>query len=288
MPSQERHSPKKSQQTVKIHDILPVLSRSRIKVLNSDFDPESEIFSISEPFPGQEKSISFVKGDRYPALVRASLSSLVFIPEGFSKNLHSGFSSFIETPQPRLAFAVAADLLSRRGELVSPEEVKVSNSASLLPGAVLLGSVEIGDGTVIGGGSVIGRQGFGFERLFTGEPVRIPHVGIVQIGKHVEIGANCTVDRGTFRSTNIGNYSKLDNQVNISHNVEVGENCLIAAGARVTGGAIIEDNVWIGPNAVISNGVRVGAGAHVSIGSVVLTDVPADSKVFGNPARILR
>jgi UDP-3-O-[3-hydroxymyristoyl] glucosamine N-acyltransferase len=134
----------------------------------------------------------------------------------------------------------------------------------------------------------IGASGFGFERDENGVPVRIPHFGSVRLGKDVQIGVNTVICRGTISDTVIGDHVKLDANVFIAHNVEIGCCTLVVAGAVICGSAKIGERCWIGANATIKEHVSVGNDAIVGMGAVVLRDVPPNTVVVGNPARFLR
>lgn len=251
-----------------------------------NFSPDEEVTMVSEAFPGRPGSLSFIKHSPAKDLTTFSNSSVVLLPLNASQENEKMIPRYIEVSNPRLAFAIAAQMLQSDGDILGAPIIEIAESAEVSEGAHVLGSVSIGSRTIIGPGVVIGREGFGFERIGPRETVRIPHIGSVKIGNDVEIGANCSIDRGTFGTTSIGDFTKLDNHVNISHNVKIGKGCLIAAGARIAGSTIIGDGVWIGPNAVVGNGLEIGEGAEIAIGSVVVKNVAAGSRVFGNPAKV--
>ncbi|AIC15923.1 DapH/DapD/GlmU-related protein [Nitrososphaera viennensis] len=145
------------------------------------------------------------------------------------------------------------------------------------PTAIIENAV-LGKDVTIAAYAVIGKEGFGFdpESNYT---KRWPHVGNVIIGDNAEIGANTCIDRGTLGSTIIGENTKIDNLVHISHNVRIGKNCVIAAGAVVGGSAEIGDSVFIGLNATIRDHVKVGDNAFICMGAVVTKDVSTGTKV---------
>jgi UDP-3-O-[3-hydroxymyristoyl] glucosamine N-acyltransferase len=148
--------------------------------------------------------------------------------------------------------------------------------------------VSIGHHSLIKSHAVVGEDGFGFEKDPVGNNVRIPHIGSVEIGDHVELGCFTTVCAGTLVPTVIGDYAKISDHVHVSHNCRIGENAIITAGAEISGGVTVGERVWIGPNAAIIDGITIGRDALIGIGSVILRSV-ADGEVrVGNPDKPLR
>lgn len=137
----------------------------------------------------------------------------------------------------------------------------------------------------VGKGTVIGAPGFGYVRNEDGVLIPFPQLGRVRIGKNVDIGCNVCIDRGALEDTIIGQGCKIDNLVHISHNVVLGRDTMVIAGAILCGHVIVGECCHIGPGAVIREGVRVGNKALVGMGAVVVKDVPAGATVMGNPAR---
>jgi UDP-3-O-[3-hydroxymyristoyl] glucosamine N-acyltransferase len=141
----------------------------------------------------------------------------------------------------------------------------------------------IGDGVTIASNVSIGSEGFGFVPGPKG-PVRLSHVGRVVIGRGVEIGANCAIDRGALGDTVIGERTALDNLVQIGHNVRIGKNCVLAGQAGVAGSAVLGDHVMVGGAVSISDHVTIGDGAKIAGKSGVMRDVAAGETVAGYPA----
>ncbi len=136
-------------------------------------------------------------------------------------------------------------------------------------------------------GSKIGIKGFGFIPLKQ-KNLRTPQIGKVILREGVEIGANCTVDRGSITDTVIERNTFLDNHVHIAHNVKIGENCMIAGQVGIAGSAIIGDSVMIGGQAGISGHLKIGNNVQIGGGSGVTTDIPDNLKVMGYPAVPMR
>ena len=127
----------------------------------------------------------------------------------------------------------------------------------------------------------IGGTGCGYERGEDGELEEMPHLGGVKIGPYVKVGPMCSVQRGAFTDTVLGEGTVLGIGVNIGHGCRIGRNVLIIDGACVLGSVIVRDNVTIGGEAVIRPKVEIGEGAVIGDGALVLHDVPAGMKVKG-------
>lgn len=150
--------------------------------------------------------------------------------------------------------------------------------------AVLLKNVKTGRNCLIHSGAVIGADGFGFERTEAGI-VKIPQRGGVTIGDDVEIGACSTIDRGTLNDTVIGSGTKIDNQVQIGHNVKIGRNCIICSMSGIAGSTELCDNVTISVQAGITDHVKIGSNVIIAGRSGVTNDVPDGAIISGFPAR---
>ena len=145
-------------------------------------------------------------------------------------------------------------------------------------------NVKIGANVLIKNGARIGQPGFGFVKNEVDDYEKFPQIGSVIIEDNVEIGANSCIDRGALSITRIGRGTKIDNMVQVAHNVQIGENCLIAGYAGLGGSSQIGNNVWIGPKSSIKFGVTVGDGAFINTGSVVINNVKPREDVIGYPA----
>ena len=161
---------------------------------------------------------------------------------------------------------------------------KIGNSTLIYPHVSIRERISIGNRVIIHCGCVIGSDGFGFTTI-KGIHHKIPQVGTVEIEDDVEIGANVTIDRARFDKTVIGNGTKIDNLVQIGHNVVIGENSLIVAQVGIAGSAIIGKNVTLGGQVGIAGHINIGDNAIVTAQSGVAKSVPADTMVSGYPAR---
>jgi UDP-3-O-[3-hydroxymyristoyl] glucosamine N-acyltransferase len=136
-------------------------------------------------------------------------------------------------------------------------------------------------------GARIGQEGFGFA--ITAEGFRtVPQLGRVILEDDVEVGANTTIDRGSLHDTVIGAGSRLDNLVQIGHNVRVGRGCVIVAQAGISGSTILEDHVMIGGQAGMTGHLRIGRRARIGAQAGVMADVPAGAELVGSPAQPVR
>jgi UDP-3-O-[3-hydroxymyristoyl] glucosamine N-acyltransferase len=145
----------------------------------------------------------------------------------------------------------------------------------------------VGDRVIIHPGACIGQDGFGFVPGESGHR-KIVQVGRVILQDDVEIGANTTIDRGSNRDTVIGEGTKIDNLVQIGHNVVIGRNCLIAGQVGISGSVTIGDSAVLGGKVGVRDNVKIGRGAMLAAGSAPATDVPDGARWGGVPARPIK
>jgi UDP-3-O-[3-hydroxymyristoyl] glucosamine N-acyltransferase len=161
----------------------------------------------------------------------------------------------------------------------------VGESTVLHPGVILLAGTVVGNECIIHSGTVAGSDGFGFVPCGSGQHRKIPQNGNVLIGNHVEIGANCSIDRAVTGSTTIGDHTKLDNLIQVAHNVRIGNSCFIAAQTGIAGSATIGSGVVIGGQVGIAGHIEIGDRAVIAAKSGVTKSVPPGMTVSGNPCR---
>jgi UDP-3-O-[3-hydroxymyristoyl] glucosamine N-acyltransferase len=142
----------------------------------------------------------------------------------------------------------------------------------------------IGDDVIIHAGARIGQDGFGFAMSGEGH-LKVPQIGSVIIGSHVEIGANSTIDRGSLSNTIIGEGTKIDNLVQIAHNVVIGRHCVIVAQSGIAGSSELGDFVVMGAHSGILGHIKVGSGALIAGMAHVKADVKPGAKMGGTPAK---
>ncbi|SMF66688.1 UDP-3-O-[3-hydroxymyristoyl] glucosamine N-acyltransferase [Paenibacillus uliginis N3/975] len=164
------------------------------------------------------------------------------------------------------------------------KNVFIGENCFIHPNVTISKDTVIGNNVIIHSGSVIGSDGFGYE--WDGERhVKIPHVGNIVIFDDVEIGANTTIDRGTIDSTIIGKGTKIDNLVQIGHNVQIGEHCLIVATSGIAGSTTIGNHVTLAGGCGITGHVSIGDHSIILARTCVGKDLPPKSVVSGIYAR---
>ncbi len=164
--------------------------------------------------------------------------------------------------------------------------VRIGRSCSVGPGATIVNTL-LGDRVIIHSGARLGQDGFGFAMGPRGH-LKIPQVGRVIVQNDVEIGANTTIDRGANRDTIIGEGTKIDNLVQIGHNVTVGRHCVIVSQVGISGSTELGDFVAIGGQGGLTGHLKIGMGAQIAAQSGVMTDIPAGERWGGAPARPMR
>jgi len=161
---------------------------------------------------------------------------------------------------------------------------KVGKTCLLHPNVTICEYSHVGNKVIIHSGTVVGSDGFGYE-LEKGKHVKIPQIGKVVIEDDVEIGANVTIDRARFDKTVIGRGSKIDNLVQVAHNVVMGENCIVVSQAGISGSTKIERDVTLAGQVGVAGHLTIGEGSIIAARAGVIKSVPPNSKVSGFPAK---
>ena len=204
-------------------------------------------------------------------------------------------SNEIETSFPEVTFGK---------NVLLGKNVKIGTKSFIGSNTIIESNVKIGENCVIGSfiviknsligsnvhikdGSKIGTKGFGFIPIKQ-KNLRTPQIGRVVLEDNVEIGSNCTIDRGSVTDTFIGKNTFLDNQIHIAHNVKIGQNCMLAAQVGIAGSTTIGDDVMIGGQAGIAGHLKIGNRVKIGGASGVTTDLADNSKVMGYPAKSMR
>jgi UDP-3-O-[3-hydroxymyristoyl] glucosamine N-acyltransferase len=269
------------------------------------------------------ESITFLANRRHADQLAASGAGACFISERDAGDLPSHCVALI-TPTPQAAWAMAAERLHRPlrqdagGPGIHPDArieagALVSAGATVGRGAAIGRGTQISAGVVIGPGVAIGRGGFiganvsiGFALIGDGARIHagarigepgfgaalgpgglldIPQLGRVILQDNVTVGANSCIDRGAWDDTVVGENTKIDNLVQIAHNVSIGRNCVLAAFTGISGSVTIGDGCMLGGRVGVADHVVIGPGARLAAGAGVMKDVPAGQSWGGYPAR---
>jgi len=164
------------------------------------------------------------------------------------------------------------------------KNVSIGEDCLIYPGVILLDGTKIGNRVIIHSSTVVGSDGFGFAESENGLK-KVKQVGWVEIADDVEIGSNCSIDRGALGPTRIGRGTKIDNLVQIAHNVEIGEHSIIVSQVGISGSTKVGNGVILAGQVGLVGHLDIGDGVRVGAQSGVAKSVPAGKTVFGSPAR---
>lgn len=263
-------------------------------------DPAFPVKGINEIHRVQAGDIVFVDHPKYYDKALQSAATTILInkevdcPEGKTLLISDDpFRDFVKIGQHFMAFEPAGKMIADsaligEGTVIQPG-VFIGNHVRIGKNCLIQANVTINDHTVIGdeviihSGTVLGADAFYYKKRPEGFD-KLKSVGNVVIENRVEIGANCTIDRGVTASTIIGDGSKLDNQIQVGHDTIIGRNCLIAAQVGIAGCCIIEDEVIIWGQAGITSGITIGKGAIISAKSGVSKSLEGGKLYMGSPA----
>jgi UDP-3-O-[3-hydroxymyristoyl] glucosamine N-acyltransferase len=162
--------------------------------------------------------------------------------------------------------------------------VEIGERCQLYPSVTLYAGAALGKRVIVHAGARIGSDGFGYVQR-DGQHLKIPHVGRCVVEDDVEIGANTTIDRGSIDDTVIGAGTKIDNLVQIAHNVRIGRLCLIMAQVGIAGSVRVEDGAMLLGQVGVSGHHTIGKGARLAAQAGVFGDIPAGETWSGYPAR---
>ena len=283
-----------------------------------------EISGVGPVETADESEVTFVSDDKRKAALEGSRAGAVIVsarldgldkPQLVVKNVNSALIEALNIFAPKLkAVTAGIDPTAKLGQ-----DVKIAEGVSVGAGVVIDDGVEIGENSVVGSGckigensklgqncrldsniviyhncrlgnnvviqanSTIGSTGFGYS-FIEGSHKLIPHNGGVAIEDFVEIGANCCIDRAKFGNTIIGAGTKIDNLVQIAHNVVIGKCCLIAAQVGISGNCKLGDGVVLGGQAGLRDNIEIGDGTMIGAKSGVHVSIAAGQQFAGSPA----
>jgi len=248
------------------------------KTINDDIKSESLILCPLDFICNQNHTYTFIKV-KNPRLAFAKVVNHFFIPKP-STNIHP---TVIIGDNCNIQDNVSIGVNCYIGN-----NVEIDDNTIINHNVVIYDNTKIGKNCYIKSGTIIGEDGFGFDFEDDYTPVKIPHLGNVIICDNVEIGAKNTIARGTLDNTVINNNVKIDDQVHIAHNCNIGQNTIITACAEISGSVTIGENCWIGPNSSIIQKLKIGNNATIGIGAVVTKNVLDNQKIMGLEGLYLR
>ena len=254
------------------------------------------------------QEVGFLDNRRYAAALEAAAAGAVVVHPDMLARVPPGTVPIV-TAEPYAGWARVAALFHPEPPVrpgVHPtaaiaEGVRVDATAEVGPFALVEAGAEVGARCRIGAhaslshaivgarvhvhpGARIGQEGFGFAAAAAGF-LSVPHLGRVVLGDDVEVGANTTIDRGSTGDTVVGAGSRLDNLVQVGHNVRLGRCCVVVAQVGIAGSTVLEDFVQVGGQAAIAGHIRIGHGARIGAQAGVMSDVPPGAALVGSPAQ---
>ena len=250
-------------------------------IVSSDFEPTEKIeltlIKVKDPYSSFTTILEFFDKDLSK---RKGISQLTDIDKS-SKISESSFIGSFSTVGEN---SIIGEKCIIENQVFIGNNVKIGNGCLIYPGVKILDDTIIGQNCIIHSSTTIGSDGFGFAPNDDGSYKKIPQTGNVVIGDNVEIGSNSTLDRATLGSTIINNGVKLDNQIQIAHNVEIGENTAIAAQSGVAGSTKIGKNCMIGGQVGIIGHIKIGDNVKIQAQAGVTSNIESNSRVTGTPA----
>ena len=250
-------------------------------IVSNDFEPSKKIkitlIKVKDPYSSFTTILELFNKDNSK---RKGISNLSVIDKSSKISETSFIGSFTTVGKN----SIISNNCIIENQVFIGDNVKIGDGTIIYPGVKVLNDTIIGKNCIIHSSCSIGSDGFGFAPNEDGSYKKIPQTGNVIIGDNVEIGSNSTIDRATLGSTIINNGVKLDNQIQIAHNVEIGENTAIAAQSGVAGSTKIGKNCMIGGQVGITGHVKIGDNVKIQAQAGVTTSIESNSRITGTPA----
>jgi len=236
------------------------------------------LIRVDNPSLAFSKAVSLFSAEPVPRWEGIHPTAFVATDVRLGKNLSLGPYVVIE------GGAIIGDNVTIGAGCFIGYQSTLGSDCTLYPHVMIRERCSIGHRCIIHSGTVIGSDGFGYIAI-EGRHEKIPQVGIVEIHDDVEIGANVTVDRARFDKTVIGAGTKIDNLVQIAHNVRIGKNCLLIAQSGISGSTVLEDSVILAGQSGVAGHLAIGMGSVVAARGGVTHSVPPGTVVSGYPAQ---
>jgi UDP-3-O-[3-hydroxymyristoyl] glucosamine N-acyltransferase len=257
-------------------------TRSSVVLVNKSFIPSSTVgatlIKVENAYEAFASLLRLVDQAR-PRKTGIHATAVIEASASVGKDVYIGPYSYIGEN------CIVGDGSSIYPHVYLGDNTKLGNNCVLNPGVKIYHDCVIGEGCIIHAGSVIGSDGFGFAPQSESEYMKIPQLGNVILEDHVEIGANVTIDRATMGSTIIRKGVKLDNLIQIGHNVEVGENTVMAAQTGISGSTKVGKNCMFGGQVGLAGHIKIANGTKIGAQAGILGEVKEENTVIiGSPA----
>ena len=250
-------------------------------IVSNDFEPTEKItttlIKVKDPYSSFTTILELFNDDKSK---RSGISDKSDIDKSSTISKSSYVGSFTTIGKN----SIVGDNCFIDNQVFIGDNVKIGNNCKIYPGTKILNDTIIGNSCIIHSSCSIGSDGFGFAPNDDGTYKKIPQTGNVVIGNNVEIGSNSTIDRATIGSTIIKDGVKLDNQIQIAHNVEIGKNTAIAAQSGIAGSTKIGKNCMIGGQVGIIGHLKIGDNVKIQAQAGVTSDVESNARITGTPA----
>lgn len=299
-----------------ILDIQTLLSKFDIQYSNN-YLTRTQFTNLSPIDRAGSNDLSFcsTEGDNAIISIAKSNAGIILCRKDVEDHVYPNTKkkqTLIFVENPRLVFIKIAKYLKGERSIneissnaIISKNAKIGTNSSLGNFAIIGTNCDIGDNVIIGDkvnlqncsignnciiqpGTIIGEDGFAFEREQNLELEIFPHFGRVKIEDNVLISSNCSIARGSLSDTVIGYGTKIDALCHVAHNVQIGKNTELTAGTIIGGGTIIGNNCWMGLNCTIKNKIKIGNNVIVGCGASVIRDIIDQDIVAGVPAKSIK